>query len=50
LKEVAGAEAEYVLGGDDLFVRAKIISSKLKENVSAIGDVETAWTQPVTRK
>jgi len=50
LKEVAGAEAEYVLGSDDLFVRAKIISSKLKENVSAIGDVETAWTQPVTRR
>lgn len=50
LKEVAGAEAEYVLGSDDLFVRAKIISSKLKENVSAVGDVETAWTQPVARR
>jgi hypothetical protein len=49
LKEVTGTEAEYQLTKDDLFVRAKIMSSKLKENPFAAGDFETAWTQPVSR-
>lgn len=49
LKEVTGTEAEYVLKNDDLFVRAKIISSKLRKNVDPIGDFENAWTQPVTQ-
>lgn len=50
LKEVKGIKGEYRLQKRDLFVRAKIISSKLKENPYQKGDVETAWTQPVTRK
>ncbi len=33
--------------GEFLYVRAKIVSSKLKDNPHAEGDHETAWTQPV---
>lgn len=47
LKEIKGAVGEYVLDPDDMYVRAKIISSKPKENPYQIGDTETAWTQPV---
>ncbi len=47
LKEVKGTEASYTIGNNDLYVRAKVISSKLKENPFQEGDVETAWTQPV---
>lgn len=47
LKEVVGIEAVYELGGNDLFVRAKIISSKLKENPPSPNDLEMAWSQPV---
>ncbi len=48
LKEVKGKQAQYQLQRDDLYVRAKIISTKPKENPYQEGDVETAWTQPVT--
>ena len=47
LKEVQGTEANYTLTGNELYVRAKVISSKPKENPFQEGDVETAWTQPV---
>lgn len=47
LAEVKGIKGKYKLGKKDLFVRAKIISSKLKENPYRKGDLETAWTQPV---
>ena len=47
LKEVSGNSASYKLRKKDLYVRAKIISTKLKENPFAEGDLETAWTQPV---
>jgi hypothetical protein len=47
LKEVKGNSASYKLRKQNLYVRAKIISTKLKENPFAKGDVETAWTQPV---
>ena len=49
LKEVKGTAASYTLGNNDLYVRAKIISSKPKENPFHEGDVETAWTQPVSQ-
>lgn len=48
LKEVKGTKASYKLGKKDLYVRAKVISSQLKENPYQEGDLETAWTQPVT--
>ncbi len=47
LAEVSGPRASYTLRGDELYVRAKIISSKPKPNGSVAGEVEMAWTQPV---
>lgn len=46
LKETAGREAVFELNNDILFVRAKIISDKRKENPTCEGDVEVAWSQP----
>ena len=48
LKEVKGVKASYTLKKDDLFVRAKIISSRLQVNPFQQGDLESAWTQPLT--
>jgi hypothetical protein len=50
LKEVKGSKAEYKLRKKNLYVRAKVISDKKKENPYAEGEVETAWTQPVTKR
>ena len=46
LSEVAGFSPQYTFDGTELYVRAKVISSKLKENPYAEGDFECAWTQP----
>jgi len=50
LSKVRGTSGSYTLAADDLYVRAKIISSKLKENPYQTGDMEVAWTQPVLKK
>ena len=42
-----GIRPEYTMTGDELYVRAKIVSSKRKDNPHAVGEKETAWTQPV---
>ncbi len=47
LKTATGPSASYVLQGDELYVRAKIVSSKPKVNGSVAGEFETAWTQPL---
>jgi hypothetical protein len=47
LAEVKGPKASYTLKGDELYVRARVISSKPHPNPSQRGDYETAWTQPV---
>ena len=47
LAEVKGASASYTLKGDEIYVRAKVISSKLKASPSVKGEFEMAWTQPV---
>ncbi|NJY61730.1 histidinol-phosphatase [Salinimicrobium sp. CDJ15-81-2] len=47
LKTVKGTAAEFQIPPGYLFVRAKIISNKLKENPYRDGDVEVAWVQPV---
>jgi hypothetical protein len=47
LTEVAGTNASYTFRGDEIYVRAKIISSQLKGNGSVAGEYETAWTQPL---
>jgi hypothetical protein len=38
---------KYSLTGDELFVRARITSSKLHSNPFAEGDFEMAWLQPI---
>lgn len=48
LAEVDGASAAYRFRGDELYVRAKIVSSKRKANPYRKGEVEVAWTQPAT--
>ncbi|MGD8728018.1 MAG: hypothetical protein PVH40_10255 [Gemmatimonadales bacterium] len=47
LDEVPGAQPRYLFRGDELYVRAKVISSRLKPNPSRSGELEAAWTQPV---
>jgi hypothetical protein len=47
LKTVDGISASYDLTGDELFVRARITSSRKHPNPSAVGEFERAWTQPV---
>jgi hypothetical protein len=47
---VDGESTAYSLGGNELFVRAKIISDKKKDNPFMPGDFEVAWTQPVEVK
>lgn len=46
LAVVEGLDAHYKFKKGDTYVRAKIISSKYKENPFQEGDYETAWTQP----
>lgn len=47
LDEVAGTTPGYVFEGDELYVRAKVVSTKLKDNPYREGEVESAWVQPV---
>lgn len=47
LAEVKGTHATYTLAGDEIYVRAKVSSSKEKPNASVAGEVECAWTQPL---
>lgn len=47
LHTVSGATAEYAFQNDELFVRARVVSSILKENPYRSGEYERAWTQPV---
>lgn len=47
LAEETGNSACYKLKGDEIYVRAKIISSREKANPAFFGDKETAWVQPV---
>ena len=50
LKKSNGTFASFEIPEDVLFVRAKIISDKSKENPYKEGDTEVAWTQPVSSK
>jgi hypothetical protein len=47
LSEQRGTNVSYTCTGDELYVRAKITSSKVKHNSVVIGEREMAWTQPV---
>ncbi len=48
LDVIEGTEADFEVTEDYLFVRAKIVSDRLKENPFKEGDKEAAWTQPVS--
>jgi hypothetical protein len=47
LKTVKGTTAKYKFTGDELYVRARIVSSKNHPNPSEVGEFERAWVQPV---
>ena len=47
LAEVAGPNPSYRFAGDELYVRARIRSTKAKANPITRGEVEQAWVQPV---
>jgi hypothetical protein len=42
-----GATAVYTMRGDELYVRARVTSSKPKTNAAFPSETEMAWTQPV---
>ncbi len=46
--ETESLEPTYRLTGEELYVRARIVSTKPHPNPYAKGDLETAWTQPLT--
>jgi hypothetical protein len=48
LKTVTGPSASYAFSGDELYVRARITSSRPHPNPAEIGEPQRAWTQPVT--
>lgn len=50
LKTVKGNVASYTAKGDELYIRAKITSTKLKENPFQKGEFEMAWVQPIVVK
>lgn len=47
LKYVDGTSASYSVTGDELYVRARVISTEKHPNPFAADDVEMAWTQPL---
>jgi len=49
LQESEGAEAGYEFRGDELYVRAVVLSDRPHPDPTREGEVQTAWTQPVTR-
>jgi hypothetical protein len=50
LATVAGISPSYRLRGDEIYVRARVVSSKAKKNPYSEGETETAWVQPVVPK
>jgi hypothetical protein len=47
LAEVEGSAPSYSFQGDEIYVRAKVLSTKLKTNPYREGEREAAWVQPV---
>lgn len=42
-----GAKARYQMSGDELYVRARVTSTKPKPNAFGTNETERAWTQPL---
>lgn len=49
LATIKGPKAEYVFKGDELYVRARVTSTKPMRSSPLGGEVEMAWTQPLVR-
>lgn len=47
LKRVDGTDAAYDFQGDELYVRARVTSTRKHPNPSEVGEVERAWVQPL---
>ncbi len=47
LKTVEGPTAEYSFAGDEIYVRARVVSSRKHPNPSEVDEFERAWVQPV---
>ena len=47
LATVEGASARYTFRGDELYVRARVTSSKVMADPPQPGELQRAWTQPV---
>ena len=47
LAEVSGLEPRYDVRGDEMYVRAQVVSTRLKANPYREGELEAAWVQPV---
>ncbi|MFM1896892.1 MAG: hypothetical protein RLZZ385_1966 [Pseudomonadota bacterium] len=47
LKTVEGTSASYAVTGEEIYVRARVVSTTEHPNPFAAGDVEMAWTQPL---
>jgi hypothetical protein len=47
LHEMDGIHPSYTLTGDEIYVRAKVISSQPMTNPYKEGETECAWLQPV---
>lgn len=50
LAEADGPVARYTLKGDEVYVRAKVISSRKNEKSHVAGENEAAWVQPIIGK
>jgi hypothetical protein len=46
--ETDALESSYTLKANELYVRARVDSSKPQHNPGEPGDMERAWTQPLT--
>jgi hypothetical protein len=47
-REVKGPEAAYAFTGDELYVRAVVVSDRPPSDPSKTGDLQKAWIQPIT--
>ena len=50
LFETDSNPAKYNFTGEEMYVRAKIVSDKFQDNPYSEGDLEMAWTQPIVLK
>ena len=50
LAETTRTTARYTLKGDEIYVRAKVISSRKNEKSHVPGECESAWVQPIIVK